>query len=258
MKLTYAVVFYNHSNDMVQHLYQNLTSTVPSGYEYTLYLVNNSPANRELSECLKKIQKQDRHVVAINAAENRGFGAGNNLAIAQIESDYHLIVNPDIEIPDANQIRLMITYMEANKVVLLNPKIQDTSGQIQKLVKKNPTILDLGLRFLGSRVMAKRQANFVYDGMYDCAHEVQVISGSFMVCNTGVLKKVGGFDERYFLYMEDTDLCRKFMSYGSIYYYPDAYVIHEWQRQNRKSLKGIRQMLVSMVKYFNKWGWRFW
>ncbi|MGR8829892.1 glycosyltransferase family 2 protein [Leuconostoc citreum] len=76
-----------------------------------------------------------------------------------------------------------------------------------------------------------------------------------MFFRTKSLQYVGGFDERYFLYMEDTDLTKSINQYGNAIFSPDFEVIHEWQRGNH-SLSGARLMITSMVKYFNKWGWR--
>lgn len=257
MKLSYSVVLYNQLPADIRKLYRNIVETVPRGASYHIFFINNSPKNYDINVILHEFEKNDQHFTAIFPLVNRGFGAGHNLAVKQLDSEYHFIVNPDVKIPNAEQISQMIGYMQVNKVVLLNPRIVGSDGQTQKLVKRRPTVFDLALRFVGGWAFPKRQAQFVYDGHYDQAHEAEVVSGSFMVCQTAALQQVNGFDERFFLYMEDTDLSRKMSELGTVAYYPNAYIVHEWQRQNRRSVKGILQMLNSMRKYFNKWGWRF-
>lgn len=258
MNLSYSVVFYRNPIAEVLKIYQNIVKTVPASFEYNIYFINNSKDDCQLTKCLNQLQDSDAHVHSIISATNSGFGAGHNLAIKRIDSDLHFLVNPDITIPDTQQINKLVNYMQNQDVVMCTPKVLNTDGSIQKLVKRTPTVLDMGIRFLGSRVMPRRQRWFVYDDEYDEVHQSKNLAGSFLVCRTDILKTIGGFDERYFLYMEDSDLTRSMAEYGSTVFYPEAYVFHAWQRQNRKSLKGILNMLQSMDKYFNKWGWKFW
>jgi GT2 family glycosyltransferase len=251
-------VLYNTPIDEVERLYKNIIKTMPNKFEYDIFLINNSPENTELSTYLEGLECNDSHVRYLQPSKNDGFGAGHNMAIRIAESDYHILVNPDITIPNSSAIDKLVGFMNDRNVVLCNPKILNPKMELQKLVKHAPSILDMGLRFVGNSLMKKRQKWFVYDTEYDKVHEAMNLSGSFMVCNTHVLKNVGGFDERYFLYMEDADLTRTMAEKGATMYYPGAYVIHDWQRQNRKSVRGILTMLNSMRKYFDKWGWKLW
>jgi GT2 family glycosyltransferase len=257
MKLTYSVVLYNNRNNQVDALCQNILQTVPANVEYELYFVNNSPGNLDLRDCLQSLLEKHEHVQVIQAVANRGFGAGHNLVINRVNSDYHIIVNPDVIIPDATQIATMIDYMQTSDVVLLCPRITDSNGRIQKLVKRTPTVFDMGIRFLGPRFFPKRQRYFTFDDMYEEIHESDNLSGAFMIFRTAELQSIGGFDERYFLYMEDADISRSMASLGKTIYFPDAHIFHEWQRGNHKSIRGIKTMIVSMYLYFQKWGWKF-
>jgi GT2 family glycosyltransferase len=94
---------------------------------------------------------------------------------------------------------------------------------------------------------------------YDHAYDVPFVSGAFMCCRTSVLKRIGGFDEGYFLYFEDADLSRRIQQAGwRTVYCPDALVTHQWQRATHRSYVHMRLFVVSAIKYFNKWGWCFW
>ncbi|MFD1484446.1 glycosyltransferase [Lacticaseibacillus baoqingensis] len=256
MKISYTTVFFNNTIDQISKLVSNIENTVPPDFQYDYYLVNNSPDNTEITNHLQALSKRNQHIHSIIAKENRGFGAGNNLAISFLESDYHIIVNPDVTIPDKCQINMMIQYMHSHEVVLLSPLIKDKQGYIQKLVKRTPTILDMGLRFAGQSFFPQRQRWFTYDDQYGHIHESSNLPGSFLVFKTDTLKKIGGFDERYFLYMEDADIARSMALCGKTVFFPNAYIIHEWQRENKKSIKGILRMVVSMYRYFSKWGWK--
>lgn len=254
MKISFTTVFYNNSLEEIKKLVSNFKGMNASGYDFDTYLVNNSPENTAINDYLLSVDRDDPQIHSIIAARNRGFGAGNNLAISKVNSDYHIIVNPDVKIPNTNEVVRMVTYMQLHNVVLLSPKIYDKNGNIQKLVKRDPSVFDMAIRFLGKNVFLRRQRWFTFDNQYDEIHEASNLSGSFLVFKTKTLKEIGGFDERYFMYMEDADICRSMATMGKAVYYPDAYVIHEWQRENQKSIKGISRMILSMCKYFSKWG----
>lgn len=256
MKITYTVVLYNNSEDQINNLYHNIVEATPKEFLYHIYFVNNSPDNHDLSTFLSTIQDQDVHFSAILPKKNLGFGSGNNLAIRKAHSDYHIIVNPDVLIPNSQQILSIIHYMIDENAVCVGPKIIGSNGKIQRLVKLPPTVFDMGIRFMGPHFFAKRQRKFVCWDEYDINHASNNMPGSFLVFKTDVLKRIGGFDERFFLYMEDADICRAMSLEGKCIYYSGAYVIHDWQRNNAKSLRGILQMLTSMFKYFSKWGWK--
>lgn len=259
MKLSYSVVFYNDSKKIVTQIYKNLVEVTPDCLKFKIYFVNNSPDNVKLSNYILKLAKLDNRVVPIISKKNRGFGAGNNLAIKQIHSDFHVVLNPDVSIPNSSQIKKMIEFMIENSVVLLSPLILSKDGQIQKLVKQEPSVFDMAIRFMGEKVFPKRQKWFTFENIgYNKIHEGNNFPGSFLVFKSSVLKSIDGFDERFFLYMEDSDICRAMSKKGKSLFFPEAYVVHEWQRNNRNSLKGFFQMIMSMIRYFNKWGWKIW
>jgi GT2 family glycosyltransferase len=90
---------------------------------------------------------------------------------------------------------------------------------------------------------------------YNSIMEVPNLSGCFMFVRTEVFSKVGLFDERYFLYLEDTDLCRRINEHYRTVYYPVESIIHGYRRESYKSFKLLAYHLRSSIQYFNKWGW---
>jgi GT2 family glycosyltransferase len=154
--------------------------------------------------------------------------------------------------------------MENNKDVgLVMPKVLYPDGNIQYLCKLLPTPLDLfGRRFLNfcpfKKIVEKR--NEVYELRftgYDKIMEVPYLSGCFMFIRTEVLKKVGLFDERFFMYLEDTDLSRRTHRVAKTIYYPYVHIYHEYGKGSYKSLKLLYYHIKSAIKYFNKYGWFF-
>ena len=92
---------------------------------------------------------------------------------------------------------------------------------------------------------------------YDKIMEVPSLSGCFMFMRCSVLKQTGGFDERYFMYAEDLDLCRRIGEISRTMFYPEVSVVHEYEKGSYKNKKLLKYHIKSVIKYFNKWGWFF-
>jgi GT2 family glycosyltransferase len=93
------------------------------------------------------------------------------------------------------------------------------------------------------------------DHSYENEMDVECLSGCFMFFRSSVLQAVGGFDERFFMYLEDFDLSRRARRVARNVYYPHVKVIHEHRRAHRSSLRLLQAFGVSAFKFFNKWGW---
>ena len=78
-----------------------------------------------------------------------------------------------------------------------------------------------------------------------------------MFMRVDVLKKVNGFDERFFMYAEDLDLCRRIGEVSKTMYYPVVSIYHEYEKGSYKNKKLLKYHICSVIKYFNKWGWIF-
>lgn len=223
-----------------------------------LFIVDNASTDGTFS-VLKEVAEHEPLLKVIPLHDNKGFGFGHNQAINLTDSKYHIVMNLDTTPADEDAIIRMVDYMDIHDDIdLLSPLVRFSNGEVQRLTRNEPTVLDLGIRFLSPNVFRKRQENFVHltDG-YDHEQIILNATGSFMFFRTETLNTIGGFDERYFLYMEDTDLTKEVNQVGKAMFSPDFEVVHEWQRGNH-SLNGARFMIISMVKYFNKWGWKLW
>ena len=96
------------------------------------------------------------------------------------------------------------------------------------------------------------------DSSYDDQFDVPYLSGCCMVMQSKPFLQIGGFDERYFLYLEDADLTREMSSWGRCQHFSAASVVHSWGRGNYKSLRLMVVNVQSAWRYFCKWGWAFW
>lgn len=145
-----------------------------------------------------------------------------------------------------------------NRCGLIMPKILYPNGEIQFLCKLLPTPLDLISRrfFLFGKYMKKRNTKYeLRFADYDKKMIVPSLSGCFMFMRMEIIKKVGMFDQRYFMYAEDLDLCRRIGEISHTIYYPEVCVYHEYEKGSYKQKKLLGYHLVSVFKYFNKWGW---
>jgi len=201
----------------------------------------------------------------VQSGENLGFGRGHNLALkhlAGVDAPYHLVLNPDIEF-DAGTLGRLVGMMDATpEVGLVMPKVVYPDGSIQYLCKLLPMPIDLVLRRFApgiiKRLAQKRIAAFELRNFdYAAPAHIPYLSGCFMFTRRSVLEAVGGFDERFFLYMEDLDLCRRMAAKARLLYWPEASVTHIHQKASYKNFSILRLHLVAAITYFNKWGWFF-
>jgi len=201
------------------------------------------------------------HVQYFHHPENRGFGAGHNIAIRKIwnDSPFHLILNPDVSFEQV-VLSTLVEYMQVNPATaLVMPKIVDNKGNLQYLAKLIPHPADLLFkRFLPKAIANSRLQKFQLKFTdYQQPMNVPYLSGCFMLLRTAALHTVGLFDERFFMYPEDMDLTRRLHDQYDTMYYPYVQIVHRHEASSYKSFKMFTIHLFNLVKYFNKWGWFF-
>ena len=258
--LTISIVTYNHEG-IIREVLESLIMNLPRGLQSSIFLVDNQSTDRT-SEILREYSILYDHVKFFQNYKNSGYGAGHNFVIEKIKSKYHVIFNPDILIND-NIFTPLIRYMDLNPDVgIVCPKFLYRNGKLQPLNHRHPTIYDLFLRrFIPKILKPIFKRRLAYYEMQDVGYEnicdVPFVSGAFMLCRTDVLKEIGGFDKRYFLYFEDADLSREFQRHGyRTVFFPTVSVIHIWERAAHKSWKIAAIFVVSAMRYFNKWGYK--
>lgn len=196
----------------------------------------------------------------IKAERNGGFGYGHNLAIHEYAhlSDYFLICNPDIDF-HSEELEKLYEVAKSSPAGLYSPKIIYPDGTDQFGQRLLPTPLNLfARRFLPQYISNKLDDRYLLKNLViDKPAFVPSVSGSFMLFKSECLLALDGFDERYFMYMEDIDLSRRCaVKFGTLYV-PNACVIHEHQQASYKNKTLLKAHITSAIKYFNKWGWMF-
>jgi GT2 family glycosyltransferase len=202
--------------------------------------------------------------VSVLRTENRaGYGENHNLNLARASGRYFVIMNVDMEVRE-DTLSELFSFMEANPDVGLScPKVLNPDGSIQGLNRRLPTIWDLFLRrFMPRRLRGafrkRLECYEMRDVGYDSSYDVPFVSGAFMFARTSLLKALGGFDERYFLYYEDADLSRRVQRTHRTSYWPKAVVTHYWARRAHMGWLHTGYHLQSALQYFRTWGVRVW
>ncbi len=255
--VTASLVLYRNN---VKDIIRAIRSFLDTDLNVFLYVVDNSPEN--IFEKVVKSLGKDRVEYIFNNGENLGFGKAHNIAIEKCmdKSKYHLVLNPDIWFRKGT-LEKLFNFMEKNPDVgQVMPKVLNPDGTIQALCKRLPSPIDLfGRRFLPSplkKLLDDRLKWYEFrDVGYESLAEVPALSGCFMFVRTKVFKEVGLFDDGYFMYMEDYDMCRRINSMYKTIYYPEAVVYHKYGRHSYKNKKLLLTHIKSAIRYFNKWGW---
>jgi len=258
--LTIGVVVYkpnyeilNKTLTALNHAAQILAAPVQ------LSLLDNLPEKTNLPQLNSYVEQFPLlHIKVIHVGKNLGYGASNNLAIFASHAPYHLVLNPDAFL-EADALKNAIHYMTQHpKVGLLCPAIFGEDGVRHYVHRKDPTLFDLVLRSASipilKKIFAQRMRAFELQHI-DWTQEQTIPSpsGCCMLFRTTDVQKAKGFDSKYFLYYEDSDLGRTLRQYTQIKYSPDFRVTHVWDRAAHKSLKMKWQMIKSGIRYLMKW-----
>jgi len=258
-ELTVSIVTYKTNMDHVRKSVHDILMACASVY---IIIADNDSGTDYFSNLQKEFSEAD-HVRVVSTGANKGYGYGHNYAIGCCPaSSLHLVMNADIEI-EAVSLHKMLQFMALNSDVgLLVPKIVFPDGSLQPLNKRAPTLLDMLLRFLSSKLdfigaVRKRLAYYeMKDVGYEAKVEVPYASGCFMMFRRKDFERIGGFDESFFMYLEDADITRRIAEVARVLYFPDSFVVHNWSRGSYKSMRLFLIMLHSIGVYFNKWGWK--
>lgn len=252
--LSVTIVSYNNKRDISRCLDSMLSFEKDNGLSLQIFIVNNSQS--EFCEDLAK----KFPVKVLNLNENKGFGGGHNSVLSLLDSRYHIVLNPDILFEEPILSRL-VKYLDDNpEIGALAPLIVDAKGNVQDVYRKELAILDLICRYAPFPFCAFsicKKKNF-YHSMKNvdksAPFECEFIQGSFLVIPTALFKKLNGFDERFFMYAEDADLCKRIRLAGrKVECFPGGKVVHKWEKASHRSLKLCRIHFSSLVKYFCKW-----
>ena len=249
--LSACIVLY-HCGDELTHALRCIQN---ADLEVDVYLADNTPEDLTA----EKMEWLFPGVTVLSQKGNIGFGRANNAVLPLLQSKYHLIMNPDVTFPP-DLLSRMTAYMEAHpNIAILTPRVLNEDGSEQFLPKKRISVHYLLGGLLESRggIFRRWRGEFTLADMdVRSPIPVEFATGCFLFIRTSVFLRLKGFDPRFFLYQEDSDLSRRILdqNLGSIVYHPDMQVTHRWARENTRTMKGRLRQIHSVFKYFRKWG----
>jgi hypothetical protein len=175
--------------------------------------------------------------------ERKGFGANHNAAFALCRTPYFCVVNPDIRLP-SDPFPALLQALETPRAAVAGPLVRNPEGRIEDSARRFPTFVTLIKKLFVDR----REPDYPTDrGPQD----VDWVAGMFMLFRSEALGAVGGFDEAYFLYYEDIDLCWRLHAAGRrVLYQPAAQVVHDARRTSRRDPRYLMWHLRSIARFF--------
>ncbi len=245
-------------NYKVREYISNLLSSISKAkqdFNLEIFVVDNNSQDESVE--FLKARFPDVHYIEND--ENLGFGKANNQAIKRATGKYTLIINPDTLVSE-DTFSVLYKHLEANpKCGAAGCKILNPDGTFAPESKRSvPTIWSsftkvtgLGTLFPSSRLFSEYYLNWIGE---DEQARIPVLSGSFMFWRTDLLKDLSGFDERFFMYGEDIDVCYRVQETGfHIDYVPETSIIHYKGESSKKGdLRYIRVFNKALFQFFDK------
>ncbi|ENV34770.1 glycosyltransferase [Acinetobacter gerneri] len=244
-----SIVIYKHS---LEELEPTLNSLFASDSVTKVILVDNDKSTWAKDFLHPKI-------IYIKSPSNNGFGFGHNLAIKEFagQSDYFLICNPDI-IYNFEDFENFFNFVKTRPEGLFLPKIIYPNGEDQFGARLLPSPMNLFARRFSKKLALQLDQQYLLKHyIIDKPTFVPYLSGCFMLFKSEVLIAIDGFDELFFMYMEDIDISRRCAEKFGNLYCPQFSITHVHEQASYKNRKLLKAHLQSAILYFNKWGWLY-
>lgn len=259
MKLSIIFVLYN-ARDVIETALDAVYASVVN-FDYEVIIVDNKSPDDSVSLIRKKYLSQDgiaKKTKLILNPQNDGFGIGNNIGMKQATGDYILLLNTDTKLAPDN-LQTMINFLESRQDVgAATCKLVMANGEIDKASRRaEPNLLRSFFRLFGlQRLSPKIFGGYnLMDKNPEQESELEACSGAYLMMPRIAYQKTGGFDERFFMYGEDLDLCRSIREAGyKIWWYPKTACVHyRGQSTKKTSQKMLFAFYDAMWIYYKKW-----
>lgn len=259
MKLSIIFVLYN-ARDVIETALDAVYASVVN-FDYEVIIVDNKSPDDSVSLIRKKYLSQDgiaQKTKLILNPQNDGFGIGNNIGMKQATGDYILLLNTDTKLAPDN-LQTMINFLESRQDVgAATCKLVMANGEIDKASRRaEPNLLRSFFRLFGlQRLSPKIFGGYnLMDKNPEQESELEACSGAYLMMPRIAYQKIGGFDERFFMYGEDLDLCRSIREAGyKIWWYPQTACVHyRGQSTKKTSQKMLFAFYDAMWIYYKKW-----
>jgi GT2 family glycosyltransferase len=259
MKVTFVTVAYK-TPELIRNLLKSV-ELAKLGFAFEYIVVNNNPGDG-----LKQmLEERFPWVTIIDAPGNVGFGAGNNIGFRLAKGEYIMCTNPDLTFFPGEMEKLLAHADADPKAGIIGPKLLHPNRTIQRNFHRFPSLLIPAYRrtFLGKTPWGKRAiAHYqMHDFDGESIRDVDGLFGAALLIRKQALEQFGYFDETFFMYFEDVDLCRRAWQQGwRVCYVPTAHFVHYHQRESAikwpwqiLTQRTSRAHLASALHYFRKY-----
>ena len=255
MILSIIIVNYNTSHFINQTIRSIKKSTLDIDYE--IIIVDNNSNDQSIDF----IKKQFSKIKLIENPSNYGFSKAVNIGVSNSEGKFILILNPDTILKKDTISELYQTLINDSNIGVVGGKILDCNGKFQLSSRRAfPSFLTsffhiTGLSYLFPRTKLFGKYNYTYKSC-NTSHPVDAVSGACMMFSKNHFNAVGGFDERYFLFFEETDFCRETQKLGKeVFYNGKAETIHYRGESMKTASFNVDDVFFdSLLEFYKKQG----
>lgn len=261
MDLSIVILNYKNKGDVLSCL-KSIKEADFTDLKYEIIVVDNN-SDDSIGDILAW---QYPEIIFIQNDKNVGMGAGNNIGLKRGSGDYLVVMNPDTIVFNDSFKKIFDFIVNNPQVGVVGPMQLNPDKSIQNSCYRWHGLLTPLFRrtSLGKINLAQKDLDrfLMKDFDHKTHRRVDWLLGSFLFCRREALQDVKFFDERYFLYLEDTDLCRSLWKNNwEVVYCPEAVIIHNHRRQSAQNAwykfftnQASRNHIVSWGKYLVKWG----
>ncbi|TMH18244.1 MAG: glycosyltransferase family 2 protein [Betaproteobacteria bacterium] len=275
--LTVSIVTYRPDLALLDRTLRTLAASLVAAREQGLMraanvvLIDNTGTRASASAVITVARKVFRDVEVtmnyLHGHANIGYGAAHNLVMHGGNTNYHLVLNPDVELA-VDALPSALKYLgEHAEIGVLAPAARREDGTREYICKRYPTVLDLALRGFAPRALRRlfRKRLDRYE-MHDLVDRVALdetispipaMSGSFMFVRRKAIEATGGFDPGFFLYFEDFDWSVRLNRVTRSAYVPRVRIVHHGGGATGKGPRHVGYFLRSAARFFNKHGWKW-
>lgn len=252
--VTVSIVNWNTKDELFECLKSVLDQ---EGVEFEIIVVDNASPDGSAEFVRNEYGSQ---ITLIENSTNFGFGAAHNMAIRQSTGRYVLLLNPDCRLLETDALAKTVGFLDANASVgILGPKILNPDGTLQFSARRFPNMVAAVFRHtIFGKLFPKNKFVREYlmtDWAHDQVTDIDWVSGAALTVRREMVDKIGALDERFFMYCEDVDWCRRAHEAGwRVVYFPMTAVSHRIGAASDKTpVTMIRQHHRSMLRYYLKY-----
>lgn len=262
IKFSVSIVIYKENFLQIKDCLLSLFNSIPKEVSYKITIVDNGALelkkNNDFETNIKSFFENLPIYYRISP-KNGGYGHGHNQVLLKSDAEYHLILNNDVYLmPDT--LKNAFEFMQFHSHVgMLVPDVYDMNGQRVYLCRHNPSLWIGFLRRFSpnwfKKIFQKQLSSFeMQDKNYNKEmFKLSNPTGCFMFCRLDLLKRLGGFDEKFFMYYDDSDLGRRMAGISQIAYSPTVKIKHVWRRAAYRD-KRLAWIASKSALYYS-WKW---